>query len=679
MEDDEEGYVPRRNDRGGWRRTVEAGDDSDDEEEGVHRDNDDADSLDASDNMLDEWPSMDAARKDIKSFLQCRNIPSRTLQSAPHRYELVCPRTKMDPPVQCSFNIAAWRYERSQGAVRIYKLCLDHSCGCMLEGGAHSNVRYSSKWAGTQTTGLILDTRRQAKPAHMQESLRRRLGADVSYMTVWRGREHVRELQTTDDIKAFQLIQPYFSKLEEKMPGTRTAFERDTEDRLLRTFVLLKPLADALLYCRPVLSFDACGLLGRYKGVVMSATAVDGEGQLLLLAWGTAPIENGDHWDWFAENLWNGLPDQQRRQRYTILSDREKGIERALETHFSHCFHAFCVKHIEKNVVVRCDKVRKSTKVLMWNASKALRYSKYVEYMARIREENVGVYEYLQQIPPERWTTCHATLPKWGHVTSNASESMNNWMGEFRDKSHIGLHSGLVRKCMQNLYDRRTTYSRVNTMFPKATTKKLNNIMTIGRTLHVFKSTDNWFEVDGEFEVHLGDEPSCTCRKHIQFRLPCKHMAAAVASLDPRNTNIHDDLRRYVDARYSTESLRAVYASIIPPCSIADLVPDQVTLPQGQRMQSGRPKETRMRGENESNPEESRITCSKCRGRGHNSRTCEKRQANRGRATHRRGANREGGRGGPRGQGGRAGRGRGRGGRGRGLEGGNGRAGLQPE
>jgi hypothetical protein len=30
----------------------------------------------------------------------------------------------------------------------------------------------------------------------------------------------------------------------------------------------------------------------------MSATMKDGKGQLLVLAWGTAPIENGAHWKW---------------------------------------------------------------------------------------------------------------------------------------------------------------------------------------------------------------------------------------------------------------------------------------------------------------------------------------------------------------------------------------------
>jgi hypothetical protein len=82
-------------------------------------------------------------------------------------------------------------------------------------------------------------------------------------------------------------------------------------------------------------------------------------------------------------------------------------------------------------------------------------------------------------------------------------------------------------------------------------------------------------------------------------------------------------------------------------------------------MQSaGHPNKTQIRGANEDNPEESRITCGRCRGHnGHDSGTREKRQAkNQGKVTH----TREGC-GGPCGQGGQ-GRGRARSDHGRGLQ-----------
>ncbi len=69
--------------------------------------------------------------------MQGHSIQNSTVGTTPDRLGMVCPRTKWDPLVPCLFNIAAWRYERCQGAVRIYKLCLDHTYGCMQAGGAH--------------------------------------------------------------------------------------------------------------------------------------------------------------------------------------------------------------------------------------------------------------------------------------------------------------------------------------------------------------------------------------------------------------------------------------------------------------------------------------------------------------------------------------------------------------
>jgi hypothetical protein len=47
---------------------------------------------------------------------------------------------------------------------------------------------------------------------------------------------------------------------------------------------MFAPLMEALLHCKPILSFDACALKGTYKGILMAATMMDGAGQILPLA-----------------------------------------------------------------------------------------------------------------------------------------------------------------------------------------------------------------------------------------------------------------------------------------------------------------------------------------------------------------------------------------------------------
>jgi hypothetical protein len=69
-----------------------------------------------------------------------------------------------------------------------------------------------------------------------------------------------------DETLSFQLIQPYFSKLETLMPRAATVFEGDNENCLLRIFVFLALLATAPRTFNPVpsktvLMCSACSTL----------------------------------------------------------------------------------------------------------------------------------------------------------------------------------------------------------------------------------------------------------------------------------------------------------------------------------------------------------------------------------------------------------------------------------
>jgi hypothetical protein len=126
---------------------------------------------------------------------------------------------------------------------------------------------------------------------------------------------------------------------------------------------------------------------------------VDGEHQTQLLAWGTAPVENFEHWNWFAYLLRQGLAIDYTEQKQeeeqeegggggeqegergggqkgdgdgdgeegddpppppppisralAIFTDREKGLAKAIKQHFPDCSHFFCVFHIKKNIIAK--------------------------------------------------------------------------------------------------------------------------------------------------------------------------------------------------------------------------------------------------------------------------------------------------------------------------------------
>ncbi|GMF37912.1 unnamed protein product [Phytophthora lilii] len=57
--------------------------------------------------------------------------------------------------------------------------------------------------------------------------------------------------------------------------------------------------------------------------------------------------ENNDHWVWFlsvVKEAWGDL------DRFTIVSDRQKGLLSAVETVFPNAGHRFCLRHIKSNL-----------------------------------------------------------------------------------------------------------------------------------------------------------------------------------------------------------------------------------------------------------------------------------------------------------------------------------------
>jgi hypothetical protein len=78
---------------------------------------------------------------------------------------------------------------------------------------------------------------------------------------------------------------------------------RSGKQVLQRAFLALGPAIAAFKHCRPVICIDGTFLTRKYKGIILTAVAADGNNQLLSLAIVFAEGENGDSWYWFLERL----------------------------------------------------------------------------------------------------------------------------------------------------------------------------------------------------------------------------------------------------------------------------------------------------------------------------------------------------------------------------------------
>ena len=403
------------------------------------------------------WNTMQEVKDAIIYVCYSKHLPYYVAQSSKIRFEIQCPKTRCGLQEKCTFIVGARVQPQLEHRFQVIRTDLNHSCGCMLTN--NRGVRGLSVAFLSRHAEGVMKSFPKATPKNLRDHTKATLGTTVSYRTAQRAKKLIEDNQNAGEVEAFQLIQPYFEKLEEYLPGTLAVMHRDKENRLLRTFVMLQPLVESFKYGLPIISVDACHLRGKYDGCLMAATMIDGLNQTQLLAWGTCPVENAAHWNFFAKNLRKGLPDMvighgphtddEERRVITIFSDREKGIAAALDHHFPESHHVFCMFHIEKNVKKDNPHMTMETMALMWRASKAFRPTTFDRAMTNLRKESTKIYEYLLNIPLERWVTSHSPCRRWGMSTSNASESMNKWMNNERNLNNFSLHCRLVAKVME--------------------------------------------------------------------------------------------------------------------------------------------------------------------------------------------------------------------------------------
>ena len=79
---------------------------------------------------------------------------------------------------------------------------------------------------------------------------------------------------------------------------------------------------------------------------------MDGDNQILPLAWGFVPTESIDSWTFFLSHFRRTFPSLRDQElKFTMISDQSKRLEPALAAEFSHAIHAYCCKHLCNNLM----------------------------------------------------------------------------------------------------------------------------------------------------------------------------------------------------------------------------------------------------------------------------------------------------------------------------------------
>jgi hypothetical protein len=551
------------------------------------------------------FPNMDEARLKIKAFFAANSSEVKVVKSNTIFYKVSCKQNNCPVTAVCN--------KRKDGLVYVTKLVLEHECSTLIAPSTVPNAYVVQKFRHA------IQDNRDFPIAQMRNQSRREDGVNITYMQGWRGKRKLLNLECGHNEEGFQKINPFLERIEEFQPGTHTKFNVDSEGRFRRCFVCPASSATAFDNSLPVIVVDACTIKNTFKGVILVCCAIDGAGQIVPLAYALADIEDNANWLWFFWQLKEGVPSISTRSNLVLISDREKGIHNGAVTVFPAASHCYCVKHIEKNLKTKYA-VGANFVQLLWSAAKTLNETSFDDALLKMAEINPEAALYLVGLPKKCWTRLRSDNARFGHVTSNVAESFNKWILEEREMPHFTILVSIYRKIMAMFYDRRVKYEQMTTLTTRTLNDELSHAATKSRTYYCIPSSQTKFLIQSasrEYTVQL-DLRKCCCGHFQDMLWPCSHAMAAIFA---QNHNPLD----YVADQYKRDCLKTLYSTGLAPVTIEDLSLDN-TAPPETRTQAGRPRKVRLRNRSELAAEESPIICGKCSQRGHNQRTCERRQ-----------------------------------------------------
>ncbi|XP_024010579.1 uncharacterized protein LOC112085994 [Eutrema salsugineum] len=310
------------------------------------------------------------------------------------------------------------------------------------------------------------------------------------------------------------------------------------------------------------------------KGILLGASAQNGDYSLYPLVFGIVDFENEHAWTWFFRGRKTVIPDA---SNLVFVSDRAHAIANARSVVYPLAHHGICRIHLLRNTIPKYG--RTGLLPLVEAAADAYTCHEFIGIFNDIKSISPILAAYLEESDFAKWARCYAHF-----------EQEKAW-------KHKKLVTPRVVKMMLERYN-------------------------AAMKLDIFQVDQYEFEVNDEtrkYIVHL-ENKQCTYLIFEIDRIPCVHTIAAA-----KCTN--KDENKYMDQAYLTKTWAKAYAESIHPCG--DLTncnfPDTVQVyscaPPTCKQTSGRPPTKRKRSVGEFGVPGSKSQghkCSRCNVGGHN-------------------------------------------------------------
>ncbi|KAK9290227.1 hypothetical protein L1049_008394 [Liquidambar formosana] len=484
-------------------------------------------------------------------------------------------------------------------------------------------------WVARSVEARVRDNP-QYKPKEILQDIRDQHGVAVSYMQAWRGKERSMAALHGTFEEGYRLLPAYCEQVRKTNPGSiASVFAAGQENCFQRLFISYRASIYGFINsCRPLLELDKAHLKGKYLGTILCAAAIDADDALFPLAIAIVDTESDDNWMWFMSELRKLLGvNTDNMPRLTILSERQRGIVEAVETHFPSSFHGFCLRYVSENF----RDTFKNTKLvnIFWNAVYALTSVEFESKISEMVEISQDVISWFQHFQPQLWAVAYFEGVRYGHFTLGVTELLYNWALECHELPIVQMMEYIRHQLTSWFNDRRNVGMSWTSILVPSAEKRILEAITDARCYQVLRANEVEFEIVSTERTNIVDIRSrvCSCRRWQLYGLPCAHAAAALISC---GQNAH----LFAEPCFTVASYRETYSQIINPIPDKSLWKElgegtegggakvDITIrPPKTRRPPGRPKKKVLRVENFKRPKRV-VQCGRCHMLGHSQKKC---------------------------------------------------------
>ncbi|PKI43074.1 hypothetical protein CRG98_036553 [Punica granatum] len=520
----------------------------------------------------------------------------------------------------CPWRIYASRLSTTQ-LICIKKMNENHTC----EGGnVKAGYRATRGWVGNIIKEKLKESPNY-KPKDIAADIRKEYGIQLNYSQAWRAKEIAREQLQGSYKDSYKLLPFFCERIKETNPGSFATFSTKEDLSFHRLFVSFHACISGFEQgCRPLLFLDSVPLLSKYQGVLLAAVSVDGNDGIFPVAFAIVDEETEENWHWFLQELKSALSNT---QQITFIADFQYGLKKSLPEVFENCYHSYCLRQLAEklNKDLKGQFSHEARRFMIndfYAAAHAPKLEGFQRALENIKNISAEAYDWVIQSEPEHWASVFFPGARYNFMQSNYGQDFYCWVGEVQELPITQIIDSLRGKMMEAIYNWRVESNQWVSKLTPSKEEKLQKEAMEAQSLSVLISHGSTFEVRGEsIEIVDVEAWDCSCKGWRITGLPCSH---AIAVFDGIDRSPYDYCSRY----FTVESYRATYAESInpvpnvepPPTGDSGELPIITVTPPPMRRPPGRPK---VKSADPLDSIKRQLQCSKCKGLGHNKKTCK--------------------------------------------------------